>query len=283
MVRTIVDGTTIFFLSIFGVAALGIPLIAGLGVWERIRLWALRGTAEAHTGEVATGVGPARVAVRGELVTRDRLSAPLSGEPCVWYRVEVHRRYEEIRDTTNCAEETVWRYESPAPLAINDGTGPLPVAVNVLLGPALTLDGGDPRENTDATRNLPPGDGWYRDHSGLSGLVDSGLLPVDRLASPPKTLEFTVIEWVIREHQPVTVIARVRRGEGTGTLVRGFGPAFGVSNQDMPTLRKRFTEDAQSPWGILLIAAVMLGVPMLLCVGLRLLAGLSPTPSTPGG
>jgi len=267
--------TTVFIL-IVGTAALGIPLIAGMGVWERIRLVALRRTRLAHTGDIA-GAGDRRVVVRGVLVSPVTLTAPLSGRPCVWYRVEIIREYDEIRDTTNSSDERVWEYESAEPVSIDDGSGPAQLRLSVL-DQAVTVEGGNPRETTDASRRLAPGEGWYRDHEALSRMVDDGLVPVERLASPRRTLEFTVKESVIPVDTTVTLIARVTRHDSTATLVRGRGPAYGVSNQTPETLRKRLAEDAQAPWGIMLAMLVMLGVPLLLCVGLRVLIGLPYAP-----
>ena len=274
--RTVINVVTTIFILIVGTAALAIPLVAGMGVWERIRLIALRRTRLAHTGELA-GADDRRVAVRGVLTSPVALTAPLSGRPCVWYRVEIIRAYEESRDTTNSSDERVWEYESAEPLSIDDGSGPVRLRLNVL-NQAVTVEGGNPREATDASRRLAPGEGWYRDHVELSRLVDDGLVPVERLASPPKTLEFTIKESVIPVDTTVTLIARVTRRDSTATLVRGYGPAYGVSNQTPETLRKRLAEDAEAPWGILLTVIVLLGVPLLLCLGLRVLVGLPYAP-----
>jgi E3 Ubiquitin ligase len=274
--RSVMNVVTTIFIFIVGTAALGIPLIAGMGVWERIRLIALRRTRLAHTGELA-GAQDKRVVVRGVLTSPVRLTAPLSGRPCVWYRVEIIREYEEIRDTTNSSDERVWEYESAEPLSIDDGSGPVRLRLSVL-DQSVTVEGGNPRETTDASRRLAPGEGWYRDHEALSRMVDDGLVPVERLASPRKTLEFTVKESVIPADTTVTLIARVTRRDSTATLVRGYGPAYGVSNQTPETLRKRLAEDAQAPWGIMLAMLVILGLPLLLCLGLRVLVGLPYAP-----
>jgi hypothetical protein len=247
-------------------------LFAGMGVWERVRLIALRRTRTAFTGELA-GSTATRVAVRGDLVSPVPLTAPLSGRPCVWYRVDITRVYEEIRDTTNSSDERVWRYESTEPLSIDDGSGPVPVRLNAL-DQSVTVEGGKPREFTDGSRRMAPGEGWYRDHEGLSRLVDDGVMPVERLASPRHTMEFIVSESMIPAGTTLTLIARVARRDGTPTLARGFGPAYGVSNQTVETLRERLAEDAEAPWGILLVILIMVGLPVLLCVGLRLLIGL---------
>lgn len=276
--RGVVNVVSTIFILVGGAAALGFPLIAGMGVWERVRLIALRRTRTARTGAL---VGPdrSRVAVRGDLVSPVPLTAPLSGRPCVWYRVDITRVYEKIRDTTNSSDERVWRYESTEPLSIDDGSGPVPVRLNALDRP-VTVEGGNPREFTDGSRRLEPGEWWYREHQELSRLVDAGGVPVERLVSPRGTLEFVVTESVIPAGTTVTLIARMARPGGTPTLARGFGPAYGVSNQSVETLRERLAEDAEAPWGILLVVLIMVGVPVLLCVGLRLLVGL---PSVPGG
>jgi hypothetical protein len=274
--RSVMNVVTTVFIFIVGTAALGIPLIAGMGVWERIRLIALRRTRLAHTGGLA-GAEDKRVVVRGVLTSPVTLTAPLSGRPCVWYRVEIIREYEEIRDTTNSSDERVWEYESAEPLSIDDGSGPVRLRLSVL-DQSVTIEGGNPRETTDASRRLAPGEGWYRDHEALSRMVDDGLVPVERLASPRKTLEFTVKEFVIPADTTVTLIARVARRDSTATLVRGHGPAYGVSNQTPETLRKRLAEDAEAPWGIMLAMLVLMGVPLLLCLGLRVLVGLPYVP-----
>jgi hypothetical protein len=205
-----------------------VPLIAGMGAWERIRLIALRRTRTALTGELA-GSRFTRVAVRGDLVSPVGLIAPLSNRPCVWYRMDVTRVCAEVRDTTNSSDERVWRYESTEPLSIDDGSGPAAVRMGAL-DKAVTVEGGNPREPGEPTRRLDPGDGWYREDEALARLVDDGLLPAERLAS-------------------------------------------------METLRRRLAEDAQAPWGILLIVLLMVGLPVLLCAGLRVLVGL---PDVPG-
>jgi hypothetical protein len=247
-----------------------------MGVWERIRLIALRRTRLARTGELA-GAGDRRVVVRGVLTSPVALTAPLSGRPCVWYRIEIVREYEEIRDTTNSSDERVWESESTEPLSIDDGSGPARLELSVL-DQAVTVEGGNPRETTDASRRVAPGEGWYRDHEALSRMVDDGLVPVELLASPRKTLEFTVKEFVIPADTTVTLIARVTRHESTAMLVRGRGPAYGVSNQTPETLRNRLAEDARAPWGILLAMLVIMGVPLLLCLGLRVVVGLPYAP-----
>jgi hypothetical protein len=277
VLRDIVNVVSIIFLLIAGTAMLGIPLMVGMGVWERIRLVVLQRTRTARTGELS-GWPHARVAVRGELVAPVLLTAPLSGRPCVWYRVEVTRVYEEIRYTTNQSDERVWQYESAEPLSIDDGSGLVAVRLNAL-DQAVTVEGGNPREPGEPPRGLEPGDGWYREHEGLARLVDDGVVPLERLGSPRNTLEFIVTESVIPVGATVTLIARLARRDGMPMLVRGFGPAYGVSNQTVETLRRRLAEDAEAPWGILLIVLLMVGVPVLLCAGLRLLIGL---PDVPG-
>jgi len=83
---------------------------------------------------------------------------------------------------------------------------------------------------------------------------------------------------VIPADTTVTLIARVTRHESTAMLVRGRGPAYGVSNQTPETLRNRLAEDARTPWGILLAMLVIMGVPLLLCLGLRVVVGLPYAP-----
>jgi hypothetical protein len=207
----------------FAVAGLGLLLLfVGLmaavsSVFESLRTRQTAGLVVIPCAEAAHDRHPAgtRVAVRGRTAPAwsGLLRAPVSGELCVWWRVQVHR-IDDIEDGTR--RVPLLKPAATVPFLVTDPSGSVCVDGVVaegemrrdrwLSGPLLDV--------TTHRRSLG------RSLTGLETLVEMGAVDPRTLRPTRATRCFEVHETVLRAGVAATVVGHVARRDGVVVLGR---------------------------------------------------------------
>jgi hypothetical protein len=271
-----VGSLLIFWLG--GMTLLAGPLVAAMGGWDRIRERVIRNVRVARTGELRAAFAlPRRVVVRGATTTGPAgpLRAPLSGTPCVWYRLQLWRSDERITETTNVSDSYLWQYATADTVVIDDGGGPVLVSAALLARPLTDTTKGSMEQVPDGTAVVAGNDrAWYRRDARVAALVDNGMLAERLPATERSTLKFTMTEEIVRPDRMVTVVGRPRRSGRDVTLVRGHGPVDGATDLTVEELHTYYGASATDWWGITRFAVICGGLLCLCAVGGRWLVGL---------
>jgi hypothetical protein len=208
-----------------------------------------------------------RVAVSGVTAPgpAGMLTAPLSGKPCVWYRVNVGHTSEsaDSRD-----DVTSWSRTAGHPTAVDDGTG------RVLLSRWLldrALDGDSPGlvKRSLATRDP------IEVAQHLAVLQARGLLPARKLDELARYDELWVAEAVVRAGREVVAVGLPWGNRHGKMLVPHPLGTYGVSRDDLGRLRER-TADLVGPdkwWEVPLLVLCAGGLLIGCGVGALFLGG----------
>jgi hypothetical protein len=196
---------------------------------------------------------PRRVAVRGA-VTGTSCVAPATDSPCLWFRLTVIRTDEVTTENGHDRrEEVVWSYFSGDTVWFDDGTGRMPVEVPLL----------------------------ERGFDGKGGLVERSLrtqlvgdeppdLPyVRRMARSAlrrgrTTVEFTLVEEVLRDDVTATLFACPMHWSGQLVLVGGGGYRVGVTELTHTEVADRYSGEAREGWWLVRFLLIFGGV-LYLC------------------
>lgn len=236
-------------------------LSVGLGASETRLRRLLRGTRVIPCGELAWGrdqSGIATVYGRTGPGPEGMLRAPLSGEECVWYRIEVshlddgvHRMYSGTRG---------------AVINLTDASGSILVEAELLQKAIYDHDRSDPViiETLVEGTQYSPSIG-FQPGSALESLFRQGIIRPDMLST--STSEFTTIvtEHIARPWQQLLVMGRVVRHDQRPVVLdaRIFG-AKGVSSRPLPeiisTLDREIQQSASMSKSFPLIALAFIGV-----------------------
>ena len=199
---------------------------------------------------------PRRVAVRGPVVADPSVvyQAPATGTPCLWFRLTVIRTDKVTTDSGHRWDETVvWSYHSGDTVWFDDGTGRMPVGVPLL----------------------------ERGFDGKGGLVERSLrtqlvgdeppdLPYVRrmarsaLRRERNTVEFTLVEEVLRDDVTATLFACPRHRNGQLVLVGGGGYRVGVTELTHTEVADRYSGEAREGWWLVRFLLIFGGV-LYLC------------------
>lgn len=170
-------------------------------------------------GSVAGEVGGQLFRQRCELVGRARpeqaeLSAPFSGESCVWHRSQIiHHYWEHEADTDSDGRRTRRRVErqrvvsdqtSEAPFLVDDGTGTLPV---------------DPRE-ADMDQPERVHDRFEPDTSPQAGTSFTAFGVSINLGADSGSLGFQHSEWILRPGASLYLLGDVTDASGRLMLAK---------------------------------------------------------------
>lgn len=204
-------------------------LIGGLLVRNAVkrhrRLSALRRTPTTSVADLRSlPVEPGRayevsgVAQAGEAPLR----APLSGLPCVWFRVRIVDRSRRVLQYGRRSRVPVRDARSDVPFVLDDGTGRIRVDVR-----GADVLPGDPRVKRRELASGGPG-GWLP--GSLAALVTSGALP----GTPPALKlgrEYDYEEWVLDNGGAAYALGTVQ-GTGEDLAVAGGPHLIGAGTEE---------------------------------------------------
>jgi len=202
--------------ALFAVIAAVILPVVSSGLSRRSRVAA--SWPQVGCGQVHAGPGPVHVHGESAPGAPGLLRGRLSGDECVWYRLQVLRRYlvkqiryagDEWTEVDVLVEDEIWAWDS-GPFAVRDATG------SVLVSPALlehTLNAlGHPAEKGAVDEARDEGaDPWQCRSGKLGLLLAGGVLPdglLERFAGPSdRTSGYRVQEDILRPGKPFYVFA----------------------------------------------------------------------------
>ena len=227
---------------IIGAVVLAVAGVVGLvvGLFAKRRLDAMRGTVTVDCTDVGSvaGDGEAKpcevVGTAGP--AEERLVAPLSGAPCVWYRTSVSRRYHERRGGGGGGDRrtrtrTVSQQESPAPFVIRDRSG----VVSVLPEGAKVIG---ETKSVDRFEPYIPGQRLGGEGSLAERAVGIGLNLLSQTDND--TIGYEYREWIIRDGANLYVRAGAMRDHtGRAWLQKPAGGPYLISTKSEATLTKR--------------------------------------------
>jgi hypothetical protein len=218
-----------------------------------------------------------RLAVRGRTAAArpDLLRAPVSGEPCVWWRVQVHRierapHRNEYEHRVTTRQVPVLMTAATAPFLVTDPSGSVCVDGAVaegekkdrdhwLSGPLLEV----------STHRRSPG----RTVTGLDALVDAGVIDPRRLRPTDGTFYFEVRETVLRAGVWATVVGHVTRQDGVVVLARRKARLSFARPEPLDEIVSRTQADWQNTLVAMLFFLISGAVLTALGVGGALLMG----------
>lgn len=184
----------------------------------------LANTAQAVAGELGGGGFEEMAALTGTAQCDTPLVAPLSGRPCLYYRMSVKRRYEEdverrdsegnVTHSTNRGTETMSTQSEGIGFALVDASGTLPVEA----------DGLDWNAQVETVDRFEPQQGGLNIGFGRFSMTVSS--PVGRR----RTLGYEYEEHIVPVDGRFTVVGRVSDRNGALAVGRG-GPIFTLSRQ----------------------------------------------------
>lgn len=184
----------------------------------------LANTARAVAGELGSGGFEEMAALTGTVRCDTPLVAPLSGRPCLYYRMSVKRRYEEdverrdsngnITRSVNRGSETMSTQSEGAAFELVDASGSLRVDVD-------GIDWNAQIETVD--RFEPQRDGLNIGFGRFSMTVSSPM-------GHRRTLGYEYEEHIVPVDGQYTVVGRVSDRTGALAVGRG-GPLFTLSRQ----------------------------------------------------
>jgi hypothetical protein len=216
-----------------GCAVVGIPiwlLMDGHDRLVRHRFARLRPSSCAELAATSPVLG--RVAVSGVTAPgpAGMLTAPLSGKPCVWYRVNVGWTSDGEHGPDDV---TAWSRVEGNPTAVDDGTGRVLVSRWLL---DRSVDGED--EPGLVKRSLSTREPVEVD-AHLELLRARGVLPARKLAELARYDERWVAEGVVRAGRDVVAVGfRWRSRHGPMLVPHPLGTS-GMSRKSLATLRER--------------------------------------------
>jgi hypothetical protein len=230
-----------------GAGVLAVAGVAGLvvGLLAKRRLDAMRSTATVDCMDIADAAGDGEAKpceVVGTAGIEERLVAPLSGLPCVWYRSSVSRRYYDRRGDRGASGGTggtgnrtrtqvVSRQESSAPFTIRDSSGValiLPEGAKVI-GETKSVDQFEP----NSSGRLAAGEGSLASRAISIGL--NLLTQTDR-----DTIGYEYREWIIREGANLYVRAGAMRDHsGRAWLQKPTSGPYLISTKSEATLTRQ--------------------------------------------
>jgi hypothetical protein len=179
---------------------------------------------------------PRSAAIRGRPV--ETVLAPLSKQPCAWYRVSVIQTIERGGDE---ADEWIylWTHQSDSGLMINDGTG------TVQLSPELLhQELRHPGSSRPVTRSP-----WTdANGAGVATLEALGLIPIGEY-SDPRRKNVWVQETIVAAGSPITAIGVPRR-EGDGAVLEPWLGFSGVTMSSFEELRRRKVDESRDTWSM---------------------------------
>jgi hypothetical protein len=229
--------------------------------------------ADAALGPHGTGT---RVAVRGRTAAAGQglLRAPLSGEPCVWWRVQVHRierapHRNEYEHRVTTRRVPVLMTAATVPFLVTDPSGSVWVDGAVaegekdgdewLSGPLLEV----------TTQRRSPG----RTVVGLEALVETGAIDPRRLRPTKGTYYFEVHETVLRAGVHATVVAHATRRDGVVVLARRKARLTFARPEPLDEIVSKTEADRQGAVAAMLFLLISGAVLTALGVGGALLIG----------
>ncbi|RCV51081.1 GIDE domain-containing protein [Marinitenerispora sediminis] len=238
----------------------------GYGGWQaRTRRLALLDTPTLTAAQLAeatsrTGGVVAEVAGAAEAGPGGRLSAPFSGDACVWYRTEVVRHYRErVRDgkgnhRTRNRTQTVESNRSSEPVLLRDDTGRV----------AFHPDGADiDRSVRSHERYEPVRGGSARPPRGgrARALHLARQAAREVLTDGRGTTGYTYREWVVRPGQRLFAFGRVSaEGETLAMRRPEAGPFLLSTRSEREITRGDWTTQRLCFGGALAVVALAMGV-----------------------
>lgn len=186
-------------------------------------------TARTVAGELGGGGFEEVAALTGTVATDAPLVAPLSGRPCLFYKMTVQRRYEEeverrdaqgnvSRQTQRGTETMSTQQESVHGFRLVDGTGAIDVSGEGLAHDALI-------QSVDRFEPEVGGGGLSIGYGRFSMSLDR------RSSGNRRTLGYEYEEHLVPLDGRFTVIGRVSDRSGPLTVEKG-GPVFLLSRKD---------------------------------------------------
>jgi hypothetical protein len=197
---------------------------------------------------------PRRVAVRGSTVGSAVCHAPATGTPCLWFRVTVLRiDMVSTESGDDLHEVVVWSYSSGQTVWFDDGTGRVPVEVP-LLERAFDGKGGlvERSLRTQLVGDEPPDLPYVR------------RMARSALRRGRNTVEFTLVEEVLRDDVTATLFACPMHWNGQLVLVGGGGYRVGVTELTHTEVADRYSGEAREGWWLVRFLLI-LGGALYLC------------------
>ena len=226
--------------------------LVGWALYEMYRQKVMAATPTIGAGDVHTvldGDREVRVEVHGATAVGPGgvLRSPLTGSPCVWYRVRITRKYtewERDRDGNRkrvSKEESVYDTQTADPFLVTDVSG------KVLLYPAKKRPDG-------ATQALNQYEGA---RGPLGDLAES--LGIRLRRDTPSTDGHRFHEWVLPEGSPLYALGSARTMNGQPAICEPSSPPYiiSTSSEDQLVRRSRLTAVATSVGGVLLMVGTV--------------------------
>jgi hypothetical protein len=187
---------------------------------------------------------PRRVTVQGRTVAGPEgvLTAPLSREECVWYRVRIWYDYWDARHEVNTDSMAWERAGGGDEVRLDDSTGVVLVSSDLLWRDLPSSDR-SPIESPwsdDTTSGVS---------SGLNALRRLGLIHSDAYRQQPTS--FRVEEKLVRPDQPVVALGRPRRENGEIVLHPSPLGSCGASLRPLSEVRDMSATTARGTWVVI--------------------------------
>lgn len=270
------------YVAFMAMALGGMLLFGGLmaavsGVFESLRTRQTAGLAVIPCADAArTRRRPGtRLAVRGQTASAwpELLRAPVSGEPCVWWRVQVHRverapHRNEYEHRVTTREVPVVTTAATVPFLVTDPSG------SVYVDGAVAEGGKDDRWLSGpllevTTHRRSPG----RTVIGLEALVDAGAIDPRSLRPTNGTFYFEVRETVLRAGVHATVAGHVACRDDVVVLARRKARLSFARPEPLDEIVRRTDADRQNTLVAMLFFLISGAVLTALGVGGALLMG----------
>jgi len=236
--------------TLFAVAMAFYAVAVGLGdrrLRRHVRRAPVRTCAEliaaAHRARLVLLSGATAAGPGGPVVT------PLSGRAVDWYRLTVWRAYDDGEGTATGA---LWRYDASPEFRVDDGTGVVPVAVELL---DRRIDGDD-APPVLATKE------FAKDR--LDRLRRWSAVPADLPARIEAEDDVWAVEETLESGTPVTVFGRPARRRGGPRMVAARAARSGVAAGTPEDLRRRTAEQDRGNWSLVRVGG---GIGLVLIAG----------------